>query len=624
MDRNSIIGLSLITVLILIWLVYMSYQEVPIPKNTPADTTQVAQLPPKDTLAAVVQKPDSAAQANKYGVFTQFTEQMETLYTVETDLYTAVFSSKGAALKSWTLKKFKKWDKKQVQLIAAKEGELYLNFVTLDAKAIDSRDLNFQMQGKGKTSFKLSKDKPLVLDFVIDLGNNRKIIKSVSFYADKYHIDQNIVVENLDEIIPARGYNLVWEKGLNYQEYNSVDESSNAETIVQMNGEVEEINAEKDKSSDKSLTGIIDFSAVKIKYFTAAIIPQPWQKFDGTVDIESDTKHHKNEGVTESYTMSFRVPYKGGKQTNGFQVYIGPLDYNIVDDYGLNATINLGWRFLIRPIGEYFMLPIFRFIHKFVPNYGVVIILFSLIIKILLHPLSITQMKSAQKMQLLTPEMEKIRAKYKDDQSTQQKEIMKLYSQYGINPAGGCLPLFLQMPILFALWAVLRSAIELRQAPFMWWITDLSVPDRVFGFGFSFLGISHLSGLALLMGITMFVQQKMTITDPRQKAMVYMMPVMFTFMFANFPSGLNLYYFFFNLLAISQQFYINKLSKNKPTLAELKKSPKKEGWIQKKMREAQDLAESQGRTLPGQKGSPKLSSGSSTSPKANPPKKRKK
>jgi len=178
---------------------------------------------------------------------------------------------------------------------------------------------------------------------------------------------------------------------------------------------------------------------------------------------------------------------------------------------------------------------------------------------------------------------------------------MKLYSEYGINPASGCLPLLLQMPILFSLWAVLRSAIELRQAPFIWWITDLSIPDKILSFGFSFLGISHLSGLALLMGATMFIQQKMTITDPRQKALVYMMPIMFIFLFSNFPSGLNLYYFFFNLLAIAQQVYINKFSNKRLTLEDLKRMPKKEGWLQRKMREAQELAEAQGKTLPGMK-----------------------
>jgi YidC/Oxa1 family membrane protein insertase len=248
------------------------------------------------------------------------------------------------------------------------------------------------------------------------------------------------------------------------------------------------------------------------------------------------------------------------------------------------------------------MLPIFKLIHKIIPNYGIAIIIFSLIIKLLLHPLSIKQLRSAQKMQLIAPEMNRLREEYKDDKQKQQQEIMKMYSQYGINPMGGCLPLILQLPILYALWAVLSKAIELRQTEFILWIHDLSIPDVIFSLPFRIpiLNINQFSGLALLMGITLFLQQKMTITDPRQKSLVYIMPIMFTFMFSSLPSGLNLYYFMFNLMGIIQQVYINKYSKKKLTLEDLKRMPKKEGWFQKKMREAQEIAASQGKTLPGQ------------------------
>lgn len=604
MDRNSFIGMTLIMLLIFAWLFYMSINEVPPPKNnTQNDTTQVVKSPTQkqDDLKPVATISDSALKVQKYGVFAKFANQNETIYTIENDYIIAKISSKGAAIKHWELKNYKKWDKTPVQLIRHGQGEVFINFVTLDAKKIDTRDLNFQLANDVPTKIKLDRNESATLSFELDLGNNRKIVKTIKFYSDKYHIDQSIKVVNLDEILPTRGYNLVWEKGIPPQEYNSVDEASDAMAIVQMNGEVEEFNADKEQSIEKSYTGIVDFAAIKTKYFATAIIPQPWQSFDGTVDLSGYLRHHKNNGVTETYSINYRIPYKGGTQETNFKIFIGPLDYDLVRTYGLHALINFGWRFLIRPIGEYFMLPIFRFIHNFVPNYGIAILIFAFIIKILLHPLSISQMRSAQKMQLLAPEMEKIRNKYKDDQQAQQKEIMKLYSEYGINPASGCLPLLLQMPILFALWAVLRSAIELRQAPFIWWITDLSIPDKILNFGFSFLGISHLSGLALLMGATMFIQQKMTITDPRQKAMVYMMPIMFIFLFSNFPSGLNLYYFFFNLLAIAQQIYINKFSKKRLTLEDLKRMPKKEGWLQRKMREAQELAEAQGKTLPGMK-----------------------
>ena len=212
------------------------------------------------------------------------------------------------------------------------------------------------------------------------------------------------------------------------------------------------------------------------------------------------------------------------------------------------------------------MIPLFQFLHLLIPNYGWVIIVFSVIIKIALHPLTRTSMKSMKRMQALTPLMNEIREKYKDDQNKQNQQIMNLYKEYGINPAAGCLPLLLQMPILFALYAVFRSSIELRQSAFMFWIHDLSIPDTILHLPFTvpFFGITEVSGLALAMGITMFLQQKMTVTDPRQKAMVWMMPILMTLMFNGLPSGLNLYYFVFNLLAIGQQVWINKAGGEEP------------------------------------------------------------
>jgi len=146
------------------------------------------------------------------------------------------------------------------------------------------------------------------------------------------------------------------------------------------------------------------------------------------------------------------------------------------------------------------------------------------------------------------------------------QQIMRLYKEYGVNPAGGCLPLILQLPILYALWAVFRATIELRQAAFVWWIHDLSIPDVItkLPFRLPIFNIDELSGLALLMGITMFAQQKMSVKDPRQKAMVWLMPIMMTLLFNSFPSGLNLYYFVFNLLSIGQQALFNRQHKDEP------------------------------------------------------------
>ncbi len=248
-----------------------------------------------------------------------------------------------------------------------------------------------------------------------------------------------------------------------------------------------------------------------------------------------------------------------------FLLYIGPVDYDILSTYGnnLEAIVDFGsffgLKFVVRPIAEYILLPLFNFLHTFIPNYGFVIIVFSLIIKFVLYPLTKQSYQSMKKMQMLQPKINEMKEKYKDDQQKQQKETMKLYSTYGVNPAGGCLPLLLQMPIFVALWGLFKIAIELRQQPFMFWIKDLSAPDEILDLGFKLplFGVQHISGLALLMGVTTFVQQKMSTKDPKQQALVYVMPVMLTLMFMSFPSGLNLYYFMFNVFSIAQQYYIN-------------------------------------------------------------------
>jgi YidC/Oxa1 family membrane protein insertase len=275
-----------------------------------------------------------------------------------------------------------------------------------------------------------------------------------------------------------------------------------------------------------------------------------------------------DQGAIERYSLNLKMPFRGKAVENvSVNLFLGPLDFDVVKSAGkdLEQLISLG-AWIIRPISEYVMIPLFRAIHFFIPNFGIVIIVFSIIIKIALHPLSKSSMKSMRKMQALQPMMTEIREKHKDDPQKMNQAMMNLYKDYGVNPASGCLPLILQMPILFALYSVFRSAIELRQASFFWWITDLSIPDVAFELPFSLplVGMKTVSGLALAMGITMFIQQKMTVTDPRQKAMVWMMPIMMTILFNGLPSGLNLYYFVFNLLSIGQQVWLKKSHPEEP------------------------------------------------------------
>ncbi len=399
----------------------------------------------------------------------------------------------------------------------------------------------------------------------------------------------------MNNIISNNAYDLVWNNGIRFVENNSVDEASYADASVYYGGDQVSVDASSVKEKkQESYNGRIDWIAVRNKYFAAIIAPKDPSKVDGAY-IEGSRKDIANNGVSENYNIQLIVPFNNTDfSENTFTLYIGPVDYGILNKYGnnLSAIVDFGsffgLKFLVRPIAIYILLPLFNFLHLFIPNYGVVIIVFSLIIKFVLYPLTKSSYQSMKKMQMLQPKIAELKEKYKDDPQKVNKETMKLYSTYGVNPAGGCLPLVLQMPIFIALWGLLKIAIDLRQQPFVWWIKDLSQPDVIYQLPFKLpiFGIDQISGLAVLMGVTTFVQQKMSVKDPKQQALVYVMPIFLTIMFMSFPSGLNLYYFMFNVFSIAQQYYINH--KHDGMVLEPVKNPKKsKGFMQKLMEQAE-------------------------------------
>ncbi|HLX11367.1 MAG TPA: YidC/Oxa1 family insertase periplasmic-domain containing protein, partial [Bacteroidota bacterium] len=403
------------------------------------------------------------------------------------------------------------------------------------------------------------------------------------FTNGSYSFDAHFRFEKMESILSNFEYQVVWETGLRYAERNSIDESNAAMAYGYSAGEVTEVDASKfDESIAQSPSGRFKWIATRTKYFALAIISQEGESQGAYLD--GVRLHKPDNGAEEYYSIGMKMPYLGKDvETTAFTVFLGPLDFNLIKAYGvdLEKIMNLGAAWIIRPIAQYIMLPLFMAVHFAIPNWGLVIIIFSIIIKVALYPLTRTSMKSMQKMQKLQPLMEEIREKYKDEPEKMNKQVMNLYKEYGVNPAGGCLPMILQLPILYALWAVFRTTIQLRHAPFFGWIHDLSIPDVIYKLPFAipFVNITELSGLSLFMGITMFVQQKMTVKDPRQKMMVWMMPLMMTLIFNNFPAGLNLYYFVFNILQIGQQWYMNKSHEDEPLRKVEEK--KKSGFMSK-------------------------------------------
>ncbi|NQW29121.1 MAG: membrane protein insertase YidC [Ignavibacteria bacterium] len=597
MDRNSLIGIILIATVVGVWVFLQSSTSTR--DITPEKTKQKVEQ--RDSIKSAV-KPEVSSV-----VFTKPSESERTL-TVQTDLITVRLSSYGATFTSYKLKNYQPWYKETapnalVDLIQPGAREFGFSFRTMNGSKVEAVSIPFE--------WSTNKDVVTVTgsDSVIIKGTARTldggiIERSYRFTGNKYDVATTLTLDSMESIIPQtnRYVNLEWKKGIRYQEHSTVDESNQAACLASYNGELDELDAsEFNVPVEQSANGKIEFIATKTKYFLVAL--KPMEEFDGSAFYGGIRYGAPDEGHVEQYHLTYKLPYSGGRQTHRVLLYAGPMQYDTLSHYGLTNVMNFGWKWIIKPIGEYFMLPTLKFIHSGIANYGVAIILFALLMKLLLYPLSITQLKSAQKMKLVGPLVNEAREKYKDDMQKQQQETMKIYGEYGINPAGGCFPLLLQMPFLYALYAVLNLNIELRQAAFLpVWITDMSIPDVVLSLPFKLplFNIDKFSGLALLMGATLFIQQKQAVTDPRQKAMVYMMPVMLTLMFSTLPSGLNLYYFVFNVVGIAQQLYINKYSRKQLTLADLRKMPKKESWLQRKMREAQEMAGSQGKSIPGQ------------------------
>src|SRR4030095_15089786 len=583
MDRNSIIGFVLIGIILLGWLYFQNKNSEQKQKETQKTEQQQNQQkqtqipdttkkpPPVDTTKQQVKKDtvlENQAAIEKYGaLFTKFEKGEDKVIMIETDKFYAEFSTKGGALIKYEVKGFKTWDAFPVQLVKLeKGGELNLLFNSTEGKLINTKDLYFstsynpweKVTVNGNTEYKITYELP------VDT-NGGKIIKTYTIKNDSYLFGMEIELQNSGRFISNFEYQLAWENSLKLTEYRSDAEGGHAHAFSDMNEELEVVDVtKKDEPVKSDLNGVTDWVSSRVKYFTVFLIPEG-KKADGSY-ITGNYYELPNHGFEKDYSIALKMLIKNDKsEKNKFNVYLGPVDYEILKSYNMDMqkTMRFSLDFIVRPIAQYAILPFFLFIHNFVANWGLVIIIFSIFMKIILTPFTRFQMKSMKKMGELQPKMTALREKYKDDPQKQQQMLMKLYKEEKINPAGGCLPMLLQLPILYALFGVFNSTIELRQAYFGLWIHDLSVPDVILQLPFKIplFGIDYLSGLALLMGITMFIQQKMTVKDPKQMAMVYVMPIMLTFLFTTLPAGLNLYYFMFNLLSITEQYFVQKKGK---------------------------------------------------------------
>lgn len=555
-DKRSIFALIIIGAVLLLTPTYMKLIN---PTEEPAavdDYLPMSEEPGQPVRVPDVVTPEQTTQQAPIYLESEVISPTPTLVefervTIETPLYTADIGLLGAALRGWTLHGYER------------EGEPPVSMIPVDAMGavmeLPVGDGRFAV-----TSVTFSTDAPdtiwiepgveRTITLRAQLDDTRRVIRRMTFNGDTYDFNITDSFYGFETSPLNDGYRLLWMGGLALTELGGLalteadrkrrDRQLREELLYSgyyayQGGDIQKTKLKKDSVSAQAF-GTVDWVALRVKYFTAIMMPEgePFrnaQMNGGAGDVET---------ARMNVAVDRRLPAGEGTEIST-SFYLGPIDYQILRSYerDLDKMMDFGFS-IIKPISHGVLL-LFTFLHKYIHNYGLVIILFSILVKIVVFPLTRKSYESMHAMQQLSPKMAEIRAKYKDDQEKMNKKIMNLYKENKVNPLGGCFPMLLQMPIFWALFIVFRTTIELRGEPFMFWITDLSLSDPYLV-------------LPALMAVTMLIQQRAQLKDPKQRPMALMMPAVLFFVFRTFPAGLILYWTLFNVLSVIQTEFVHR------------------------------------------------------------------
>ncbi len=521
MEKNTLLAIVL-SIFVLIGFQFL------IKETTPPPTPPQQQAAAKSEEKAAPAEPAKPAAA-QVEVPKAETNAPEKVVTVENEFYKISFSSRGAIIKQVELKQYKD-DKGSPIILKGNEVVPPLS-LGLD-EGFQFAGADFSVIGSDIKLDAANKNASLV--FVYTSGNI-SIRRTYTFNQGDYAISLKDEVRGIDSytITLGKDFGIFNKAGA---DHHGPVILKDADRIAVKAGDLKEVRVYKEG---------VKWIAQEDKYFASFIVPK--------VTFEEARAWAKDNDAMVDLRM------KGGE--NSYVIYAGPKEYDILEKYssGMEHVIDFGFFSIIaRPL-----FWVLKFFYSLSHNYGIAIIILTIVTRIPFFPLISKGQRSMKKLADIQPKMAEIREKFKNDPQRMQKEIMELYKTNKVSPMGGCLPMLLQMPVFFALYSILSTAIELRQAPFALWITDLAAPDTLFGHipqAVPLLGGFALGPLPLLMGATTFIQQKMTpsAADPKQQKIMLMMPIMFTFIFLNFSSGLVLYWLINNILSIAQQFYINK------------------------------------------------------------------
>jgi YidC/Oxa1 family membrane protein insertase len=453
---------------------------------------------------------------------------------IETPLYTAVFSTRGGALKSFKLKEYKatlEEGSPLIEMIQVQDGsELPLATGFTDSSLNLGADVMYEADRKELDLVRDARPGKIVFSFVVP--GQYRTEKVYTFHPDRYSFDLEVRFQNSMNVALNQNLSLKWYEELGKK---GIDEEG---AIAQVKDSTER--EAGPKLEKKAYGPDVRWGGFENKFFIGAMIPkQP------ALTSASFAKDTRGQVVVNLEGPKNTIP-PGQAGIFNYTLYVGPKEYDRLkaEGAGLEAAINIGnWmKWLAFPF-----LILMQFLYNYVGNYGWAIIIITVLTKVLFWPLGNKSYKSMKEMQKVQPRMAELKERFKDDKQKLNAAVMELYKTHKINPLGGCLPVIIQIPVFIAFYQLLSYSIELRHAPFFGWIQDLSAKDPYYI-------------TPIIMGATMLIQQKMTppMGDPMQQKMMLFMPVIFTFMFLSFPSGLVIYWLFNNILSIGQQYYINK------------------------------------------------------------------
>jgi len=534
MEKRALFAVILALLVLYLFQAYFAPPEKPVIPQLEEDD---GELLPSEDISRVSEKKGESPYFSSSDASATIPEQE---VRVETDFYTAVFTTRGAALKSWVLKKY--LDQlgvggKPIEMVTSEDAnQRPLSLMLLWGKSIEALDIQFHPDREVLDLIE-SRDGGEII-FTGTTPDGVFVKKTLTFYPKSYLIDINIEVTPPSSLLSPKGAMINWIRKLD-PDKDASNRFIFTGPAAYVNGELKEVKLKSLDDGHKSFSRQLSWVGYEDKYFFTAFFPR-----NGALMSADIVQTDKNSIVINCFQKA-NSSGLGGKFVYSYGFYCGPKDIEILRSLGmdLEKAIDFGmFDIIAKPL-----LYILKYLNKATHNYGLAIIILTIIIKIIFFPLTHKSYKSMKAMKDLQPKMMALKNKYKNDKERLNRETMSLYRTNKVNPLGGCLPLLVQFPIFIAFYWVLLGSIELRHAPFMLWIKDLSAQDPYYI-------------TPILMGASMFIQQKMTPTvgDPTQAKVMLAMPIIFTFLFLKFPSGLVIYWMVNNVLQIFQQLYIDK------------------------------------------------------------------